>query len=510
MLNATPLLNLYARVRLRQLRARDNRAVQERQLLRLVARAEATRFGRNHGFAEIRSVRNFQERVPLRRYDSFWTDYWQPSFPGLVDATWPGAVPYFAVTSGTTTGITKYIPCTEPMIASNIRAGADLLMFHAVNRPRSRVLAGLNFMLGGSTCLQQLAPGVQAGDVSGILAGQIPWWAKGRHFPPGSIAAIPDWEARIEAIAEAALGADIRTIGGTPSWLLILFDRLAALRPGSQRRLAALFPNLELLVHGGVSFAPYRPLFRDLLRGSHAETREVYPASEGFMAVADRGDGEGLRLMLDTGLFFEFVPLEELESPAPTRHWIGTAEKDVNYGVVLSTCAGIWGYIVGDTVRFVELDPPRIVVTGRTSYTLSAFGEHLIAEEVDTSIARAAEAVGSRINDYAVGALFPEREGDLGRHLFVVEFAEDEAVEGRLATFAQVLDQTLAELNDDYRVHRQGDFAMRGPRVHAVKPGTFAAWMKQRGQLGDQHKVPRIINDQDLFQNLQAFVGAVP
>jgi hypothetical protein len=365
-------------------------------------------------------------------------------------------------------------------------------------------------MLGGSTRLEPLAPGVQAGDISGILAGRIPWWAKARHFPPDSIGAILDWEARIEAIAEAALGADIRTVSGTPSWLLILFDKLAALRPGSERRLAAWFPNLELLVHGGVSFAPYRPLFRDLLQGSRAETREVYPASEGFMAVADRDDGEGLRLMLDTGLFYEFVPVEELTTSAPTRHWLGTAQKDVNYAVVLSTCAGIWSYIVGDTVRFVDLDPPRILVTGRTSYSLSPFGEHLIAEEIETSVARAAEAVGAGINDFAVGALFPEKEGDLGRHLFVVEFAGEGGDGGRLETFAQVLDQSLAELNADYKTHRQGDFAMKGPRVHALRPGTFAAWMKSRGQLGDQHKVPRIINDQDLFQNLREFVGAVP
>jgi hypothetical protein len=512
MLNGTPLLKLYARVRLRQLRERNDRAVQEQQLLSLVAKAQDTRFGRNHSFAEIRSVRDFQERVPLRKYDSFWADYWQPSFPVIVNATWPGTVPYFAVTSGTTTGVTKYIPCTEPMIASNIRAGTDLLMFHTVNRPHSRVLAGANFMLGGTTRLTQLAPGVQAGDISGILAGRIPWWAKGRHFPPDSIGAIPDWEERIEALAKAISRADIRSVSGTPSWLLILFDRLAALRPGSERRLAAFFPNLELLVHGGVSFAPYRPLFADLLRGSHAETREVYPASEGFMALADRGDGEGLRLMLDTGLFYEFVPVEELDSSTPTRHWIGTAQKDVNYAMVLSTCAGIWGYIVGDTVRFVDLDPPRILVTGRTSYMLSAFGEHLIGEEIETSVARAAAAAGARINDYAVGALFPEKEGDLGRHLFIVEFTAESAREGgkeeRLETFAQVLDQSLAALNDDYRTHRERDYAMKAPKVHALKPGAFAAWMKSRGQLGDQHKVPRIINDQDLFQNLRDFVGA--
>lgn len=507
MLNATPLLNLYARLRLRQLRGSDPRVVQERQLLRLVGKARDTRFGRDHGFAGIRSVQDFQQRVPLRTYDSFWTDYWQPSFPVLINATWPGTVPYFAMTSGTTTGVTKYIPCTQPMIASNVRAGTDLFMFHVINRPGSRVLGGQSFMLGGSTRLEHLASGVQAGPVSGILAKRIPWWAKGRQFPPAEIAAIPDWEQRVEAIGSAALDKDIRVIGGTPSWLLILFDRLAERRPGVERRLAALFPGLELLVHGGVSFAPYRPLFRELLQGSHAETREVYPASEGFIALADRGNGEGLRLMLDTGLFYEFIPVEELGAPAPTRHWIETVRKDINYAIVLSTCAGLWSYIVGDTIRFVDLDPPRILVTGRTSYSLSAFGEHLIGEEIEASVAHAAEAIGSGISDYAVGVLFPEKQGDLGRHLFLVEFTEADVGEGRLQTFAQVLDRSLAQRNDDYRTHRLGDLAMQAPLVQALKPGTYAAWMKSRGKLGDQHKVPRIINDQDLFRNLREFAG---
>jgi hypothetical protein len=247
-------------------------------------------------------------------------------------------------------------------------------------------------------------------------------------------------------------------------------------------------------------------MFKVLLQGSHAETREVYPASEGFMAVADRGDGEGLRLILDMGLFFEFVPVEELESPTPTRHWIDTVQKDVNYAVALSTCAGLWAYILGDTVRFVDLDPPRVLITGRTSYMLSPFGEHLIAEEIETAVARAAEAIGAGVNDYAVGALFPRTEGDLGRHLFIVEFAEERIDDRRLETFTRVLDRSLEDLNSDYRTHRR--YAMKGPKVHALRPGTFAAWMKSRGQLGAQHKVPRIINDQDLFASLRAFVGA--
>lgn len=507
MFDATPLLALYARHRLRRLRAQDYPSLQERLLLDLVDKAKHTRFGRDHGFADVRSVGHFRDRVPLRRYDNFWRAYWQPQFPRLMDCTWPGLVPYFAVSSGTTTGITKYIPCTEPMVASNIRAGLDLLVHHLANRPTSTVFGGFSFMLGGSTDTTQLAPGVRCGDISGILAARVPWYARGRYFPPPEIARISDWEEKIEAIARTALGTDIRTIAGTPSWLLILFDRLADLRPELGRRLAGFFPHLQLLVHGGVNFAPYLPMFKELLAGSGAETREVYPASEGFMAVADRAEGEGLRLMLDSGLFYEFVPVEELDRPRPTRHWIGTAEPGVNYAVVLSTCAGLWGYVVGDTVRFVDRDPPRILVTGRTSYTLSPFGEHVIAEELETAVAEAAAAVGRSVTDYSVGPLFPEKQGDVGRHLFVVEFSRGECGAADTDAFARVLDRSLAALNDDYRVHRERDYGMKGPRIHVVAPGTFARWMKSRGQLGGQHKVPRIINDETLLRQLRDFVG---
>lgn len=509
MLDGTPLLRTHARHRLHRLGAQDPRQVQERQLLGLVAKARGTRFGRDHGFNDIRSVRQFQGRVPLRTYEAFWQHYWQASFPRLTDCTWPGTVPYFAVSSGTTTGVTKHIPCTKGIVRSNVRAGLDLLVHHVANRPGSTVMAGANFLLGGSTTLKKLAPGVLAGDISGILARHIPWYAKGRHFPPPEVRRISDWEEKIEAVAHAALGADIRTIAGTPSWLLILFDRLAALRMDPDRRLASFFPRLQLLVHGGVNFAPYRPMFAELLAGSRAETREVYPASEGFIAVADRGDGEGMRLMLDTGLFYEFTPVDELDGPRPTRRWIGDVETGVNYALIVTTCAGLWGYVLGDTVRFVDLDPPRIVVTGRTSYTLSAFGEHVIAEEVETAVARAAEAIGASVNDYAVGALFPRAEGELGRHLFVVEFAGGPPDEARISRFGQAVDAMLAELNEDYRVHRERGYGMQEPHIHATPPGTFARWMKSRGKLGGQHKVPRIINDEALLRHLREFVGAL-
>lgn len=505
MLDGTPALRLYASHRLRQLRSQDPARTQERQLQSLVHHARETRFGRDHGFADIRSVRHFQDRVPLRTYNDFWTAYWASSFPRLKDCTWPGMIPTFAVSSGTTTGVTKYIPCTDRMVKSNIRAGLDLLVHHVTHRPGSKVLGGANFMLGGSTQLQELTAGIFSGDISGILARRIPWYAKRYHFPPSQVRRITDWEEKIDAVVRHARKADVRTIAGTPSWLLILFDQLAAADPERGRKLAAFFPNLELLVHGGVNFAPYRPVFEELLAESKAEMREVYPASEGFMAVADRGAGDGLRLMLDAGLFYEFVPVEDLGKPDPVRHWIADVQTDVNYAVVLSTCAGLWSYVVGDTVRFVDLRPPRLLITGRTSYTLSPFGEHVIAEEVETAVARAADAISAHVTDYSVGARFPSKEGDLGRHLFVVEFAGRPSPD-QIDTFALIIDQTLSDLNEDYRVHRAGGFAMEAPCIQVAPPGTFAAWMKSRGQLGGQHKVPRVINDQDLFSHLRDFV----
>jgi hypothetical protein len=507
MFDTTPFLRLYTQGRLRLLGAQEPVRTQAHELIELLGKARRTRFGQDHGFAEIGSVEDFQRRVPLGGYEDFWEDYWKPGFPLLDDCTWPGRIPYFAVTSGTTTGVTKYIPCSHAMIRANWRAGIDLLAYHLAARPESRLMAGRNFMLGGSADLVELAPGVFSGDLSGIIAKTLPWWSRLRYYPPRHLETISDWQEKITRLAPASLEQDIRAISGTPSWLLIFFDKLAELRPGRERRLVNFYPELELLIHGGVHWAPYRKTFAELLEGSHAETREVYAASEGFIAVADRGDGEGLRLILDNGLFFEFVPVDELESPDPTRHWIATAETGVNYAIALSTCAGLWAYLVGDTVEFVDLDPPRVLVTGRTSYALSAFGEHLIDAEIEESVSAAAAAIGASVSDYSVGPLFPEKEGELGGHLYLVEFAEGPPEPARLERFARALDQALSTANADYKEHRAGDFGLRPPQVHAVEPGRFAAWMEARDQLGGQHKVPRIITDPALFRNLREFMG---
>lgn len=507
MLNTTPLLRLYANRRLGKLAAMDVADVQQRQLLGLVGRAVRTRFGRDHGFDDIRSVTEYQSRVPLRRYEDFWERYWKSAFPDLDGVSWPGRPPFFAVTSGTTTGRTKYIPCSREMISSNEMAGLDLLSHHVAARPASRVLAGKSFMLGGSTDLTEEARGICSGDLSGIMAANTPWWFRSRTFPPRDLALLADWEDKVTRVAEAIDGEDIRLIGGTPSWLLVFLDKLAELRGDTAPELARYFPNLELLIHGGVDFRPYRKRFESLIEGTPAELREVYPASEGFIAVADRGPDDGLRLMLDTGLFFEFVPVEELEAQHPTRHWAGTAETGINYALVLTTCAGLWSYVLGDTLEIVSRDPLRVRITGRTSYMMSAFGEHLIADEIEAAIGAASDTIGAEVREWSVGAIHADGGESRGGHLYVIEFAREAPSEARLALFARVLDEFLCETNEDYEAHRSEGFGMHAPEIMAVSPGRFADWMKSRGQLGGQHKVPRIINDAELFGGLCAFVG---
>ena len=504
MIDATRLLRAHARRRRAQLAADDAVARQEEQLLRLVRRAAETPFGRAHDFGQVRSVADFQARVPLRRYEDFWRDWWRPRFPRLANVTWPDAIPYFAVSSGTTSGTSKYIPVSAAMLRANRRAAVDVLTHHVAHRPGSRVLGGKTFLLGGSTDLKQEAPGIFSGDLSGIAAASAPWWARFLTFPPPELALMRDWDAKIAACIERAAAADIRCITGTPSWLLILFDRQATARsaPSTAR---ALYPKLELIVHGGVNFAPYRSRFEAFLADCHADLREVYPASEGFIAIADEGSADGLRLIVDNGLFFEFVPTTELAAPAPRRFWLSDVEVGIDYAILLTSCAGLWSYLLGDTIRFVSRRPPRIVVTGRTSYMMSAFGEHLIGEELEDAIATAARAIAADVNDFAVGAVFPERTGDLGGHLFVVEFAMP-LDDVRVAAFADSLDRRLADLNDDYRAHRAEGVGMAAPRIQPVPPGFFADWMRARGRLGGQNKVPRVINDQQLFADLRSFV----
>ncbi|WP_420394133.1 GH3 family domain-containing protein [Acuticoccus sp.] len=508
MFDATPLLRGYGKLRMRRLARRSAAAMQSSQLLRLVRRAEATRFGRDHDFASIRTVRDYQERVPLRSFEDLNEAYFKDAFPVLTDVTWPGTIPYFAVSSGTSSGRTKHIPVSRDMVRSNARAGTDLLAHHVRRNPKSRVLAGKSFMLGGSVAMETLADGVKSGDLSGIARLNNPRWSTPYVFPSIDEALEADWEAKIDRLARLSLREPIRCIAGTPSWLLLFFERLAEIT-GQGRNVRAFYPNLDLMVYGGMSFAPYRETFQGWFGDGVVDWREVYSASEGFVASADLGVDEGMRLNLDVGLFYEFVPMAEWEAEAPTRYTVADAPAG-EYGLVLTTCAGLWSYRIGDVVELVPGDVPRVRVTGRTSYYLSAFGEHLSGREIELAVLEAARHAGRTVAEYAVTPLYPGdgdgEDGAAGRHLFVVELdgpVDDEAA------FARVLDETLKAGNEDYEVHRRRDFQLRPPVVRFVSPGAFANWMRERGKLGGQNKVPRVVLNDDVREQFMKLAGSI-
>ncbi|WP_226574886.1 GH3 family domain-containing protein [Acuticoccus sediminis] len=496
MLDATPLLRGYARLRDKRLARRSAAATQETQLLRLVRRAARTRFGRDHDFASIRSVADFQARVPLRSFEDFKRDYFDATFPVLEDVTWPGTVPYFAVSSGTSSGRTKHIPVTREMIRSNARAGTDLLAHHVRRHPRSDVLGGKSFMLSGSVAMEDLGDGIKAGDLSGIARLENPRWSNPFVFPSIKEALEADWETKIDRLARLSLDEPIHCIAGTPSWLLLFFERLAAVS-GRAHDVRAFYPNLNLLVYGGMSFAPYRETFEHWCPNPDVDWREAYSASEGFVASADRGVDEGLRLNTDIGLFFEFVPIDEWESESPTRLTLADAPAG-EYGLVLSTCAGLWAYRIGDVVELIPGDPPRVKVTGRTSYYLSAFGEHLSGREIEAAVLAAAHDAGRSVAEYTVAPVYPVRGESAGQHVFVVEL--DGPADA--ARFADVLDRSLQQGNEDYEVHRRGDYQLKAPRAVLVEPGAFTGWMRARGKLGGQNKVPRVAASEEVRRDV--------
>lgn len=490
----------YARRRAAEVEQADLAHVQEQQLLRLILKAQETQFGRDHDFRRIRSVADYRRLVPLRTYEQFWREYWQPAFPRLEGITWPHRIPYYALSSGTTTGTTKYLPISREMLRSNRQAALTMLSLYALSHPRATLFSGRIFFLGGSTALTPLSDGSLAGDLSAIAALEVQPWLRPYTFPPLELAHQTDWEQKLDDLARASLTLPITLISGVPSWLLLLFQRLKQL--AGKATIAAIWPQLQVVVHGGIKFDPYRDLFRREIGSDRVRFLESYPASEGFIAFEDpRYDL--LRPIPDHGIFYEFVPVGELDQPHPTRHHLGEVEVGQQYAVVLTTCAGLWSYVIGDTVAFERREPPLLRFTGRTKYFLSAFGEHLISEEVEKAIAEASHQCGVDVVDFHIGPVFPEHAAQVGRHRILAEFTSPPA---DLAAFCRAVDAALCRINDDYRAHRAGDTSLLAPEVIVVRPGGFASWMRAHGKLGGQHKLPRMDNSGQLTASLTAWL----
>jgi hypothetical protein len=468
--------------------------VQHEQLRRLVSRGGATGFGRDHGLHGATTFEKFQSRVPVRDYDGFFP-YIERARCGERNVLWSGETRWFARSSGTTAAKSKYIPVTRDSLwQSHMRGPRDCIAFNVDRHPTTRVYGGKTLTLGGSRRIEREGEHALTGDLSAILIENIPGLANHWRVPRTRTALLPDFERKVEQICRECSGKDVRSLAGVPSWNLVMLRRM--LEYTGKSHLLEVWPNLELFVHGGVNFAPYREVYRRLIPSPSMHYQETYNASEGFFGIAD-DFGQDMLLMLDYGIFYEFLPTSHLHDPSKAVPLEGV-RKGVNYALIITSSGGLWRYLIGDTVRFTSTDPYRIRISGRTRQYINAFGEEVIVDNAEQAVCAACRATGAEVAEYSAAPVYMEFDSK-GAHQWVIEFrrAPDD-----IDVFASALDRALMEHNSDYEAKRWHDTTLCAPIVTPVPPGTFHRWMEQRGKTGGQNKVPRLANDRQYIEDI--------
>ncbi len=465
---------------------------------RLIDTAKNTEWGIRYDFKSIRTVEEFKSRIPIQNYDSLKPDI-ERLMRGEQNILWPSEIKWFAKSSGTTAGKSKFIPVSvEAMEECHFKGGKDLLSIYCNNNPETMIFSGKSLSLGGSNHMNNSNADSFYGDISAILMQNLPFWAQMIRTPDLSIALMENWEEKIEKMVQATLPLNVTTISGVPTWTLVLAKRI--LETTGKKNLLEVWPNLELFIHGAVSFVPYKDQFHQLIPSSSFNYLETYNASEGFFGIQDRLKSDEMLLMLDYGVFYEFMPMEEYGNVNPKTIGLDEVELNKNYALVISTNAGLWRYIIGDTIKFSSLNPFRIRVSGRTKLFVNAFGEEVIIENTDQAIQTACEKTNALVKDYTMAPVyFTEKEN--GAHEWLIEFDKPPA---NTDYFKEVLDTALKSLNSDYEAKRYKDMALRPPIIHIVPEGTFYNWLRQNGKLGGQHKIPRLSNDRTILENITA------
>jgi hypothetical protein len=470
--------------------------VQQEWFRRLVDSAKHTEWGQRFDYRSIRTLEDFKSRVPVQNYDSL-QPYIQRLMAGEQNILWPSEVKWFAKSSGTTAGKSKFIPVSqEALDECHYKGGKDLLSIYCSNYPDTLIFTGKGLTLGGSHRAAKDGSEAFAGDISAILMQNMPFWAQMIRTPDLSIALMDEWEEKIERMARATIQENVTSISGVPTWTAVLANRVLEIT--GKRNLLEVWPNLELFIHGAVSFTPYREQFRSLCPADSFHYLETYNASEGFFGIQDLRNSEELLLMLDYGVFYEFMPMEEYGKEFPETVGLEGVEIGRNYALVISTNAGLWRYVIGDTVRFTTLDPFRIRITGRTRLFINAFGEEVIIENTDMAVRIACEKANCLVREYTVAPVyFNQREN--GAHEWLIEF---ERSPDHLDYFKELLDNALKSLNSDYEAKRYRDMALRFPVIREVPQGTFHEWLRMKGKLGGQHKVPRLSNERQHVEEI--------
>ena len=469
--------------------------VQEELLFRLLQSAKDTEFGRKFDFSSINTYKDFASKVPIQQYESI-EPLIERCRKGEQNLFWPTKIKWFAKSSGTTNAKSKFIPVSDEAIENcHLKAGKDMLCLYINNNEETTLFNGKALRLGGSNAVYE-DNNSYFGDLSAIIIENMPFWADFSSAPSQETALMSEWETKMEAIINETIHENITSLVGVPSWMLVLLNRV--LEKTGKNNILEVWPNLEVYFHGGVNFNPYREQYRKLIPKKDFKYYETYNASEGFFALQDVNGSLDLLLMLDYGIFYEFIPMCDYCGENSIAIPLSQVKKEENYAVVISTNGGLWRYLIGDTVKFTSLSPYKIRITGRTKHHINVFGEELIIENAEEALKLACKKTSSTITDYTVGPIFMDRKKQ-GSHEWVIEFAK---APQNLKYFTELLDNALKSINSDYEAKRYNNMTLVMPKVHSVKKGLFYTWLKKKGKLGGQHRVPRLSNKRDFVEEL--------
>ncbi|MGZ3814542.1 MAG: GH3 auxin-responsive promoter family protein [Mucilaginibacter sp.] len=470
---------------------------QQKVFSHLIKTAKNTSFGRDHQFEQIKTYADFKKLVPVRDYEDLRM-YIDRITQGEADVMWPGKPTYLAKTSGTTSGV-KYIPISKESMPEHIKAARNALLSYIHETGKADFVDGKMIFLQGSPVMDKKT-GIAVGRLSGIVANLVPAYLQKNRLPSYEINCIDDWEQKVDAIVEETINADMRLISGIPPWCQMYFDRLAAKTGG--KKIKDIFPNFKLFVYGGVNYEPYRARIEESI-GFPIDSIETYPASEGFIAFQDSQKERGLLLLTNSGMFYEFIPAEEYFNDNPTRVSLQDIELDKNYALILNTTAGLWGYSIGDTIKFVSKDPYRIMVTGRIKHYISAFGEHVIGEEVEQALMSVANEEQVDVVEFTVAPQVNPPKGELPYHEWFIEFGKKPT---DLQAFAIKVDKALQKKNIYYFDLIEGNI-LQPLIIQSLEKDAFINYMRSQGKLGGQNKVPRLSNDRKIADELGKYIG---
>ncbi len=479
-------------------------AIQDSIFRQLIEAGKKTEFGKEFHFSKIKTYGDFARQVPVNDYEGL-KPYIDKTMKGTQNVIWNTDIEWFSKSSGTTSSRSKYIPVTtESLEECHFKGGKDMISLFLSNNPDSKVFLGKSLTIGGTLETNPLNPEgtARAGDISAVIMQNLPIWAQFIRTPSLETALMGEWEAKIEKMANETMNENVTSIAGVPTWTIVLIQKILELKKA--KNILEVWPNLEVFFHGAVAFGPYRNLFKELIPSEKMQYMETYNASEGFFGLQDQKDSDELLLLLDYGIFYEFIPMEELDTENPQAISLEDVKVGKNYALVISTNAGLWRYKIGDTVKFTSTYPFRFHISGRTRHFINAFGEEVIVENAEKAIELACEATGSTIANFTAAPVYFDSSGSKGAHEWVIEFLTPPK---DLNQFRDLLDDSLRKINSDYDAKRYKDLALNAPIIHQAPEGLFQSWLGKKGKLGGQHKVPRLSNNREYLDEILSMMN---